>query len=48
MPLTIHIYYQGENGRARRFAEEMTASGIVERYLPDGNTGAIDQEYIRE
>ena len=30
MSLTIHIYYTGTDGNARRFAEEMMASGIVE------------------
>ena len=30
MSLTIHIYYTGTNGNARRFAEEMVTSGIVE------------------
>ena len=29
MAVTVNIYYTGENGNARRFAEEMTASGIV-------------------
>ena len=29
MAITIHIYYSGENGAARKFAEEMTAQGIV-------------------
>ena len=30
MPITIHIYYAGAIGNARRFAEEMIASGIVD------------------
>ena len=29
MAITVNIYYTGINGNARRFAEEMTASGIV-------------------
>lgn len=29
MAITINIYYTGTNGNARRFAEEMTARGIV-------------------
>ena len=29
MSLTIHLYYTGHNGSARRFAEEMTATGVV-------------------
>ena len=30
MGLTIHIHYTGTDGNARRFAEEMMASGIVD------------------
>lgn len=29
MSITVNLYYTGKNGSARRFAEEMTASGIV-------------------
>lgn len=31
MSLTINIYYSGENDNARKFAEEMISSGIVEK-----------------
>ena len=31
MSLTVNIYYTGSNGSARKFAEEMTASGLVEK-----------------
>ena len=31
MSLTINIYYSGSDGNARKFAEEMTSSGIVRR-----------------
>ncbi len=31
MSLTVNIYYTGKNGNARRFAEEMVASGLVEQ-----------------
>lgn len=27
--ITIHIFYTGQNGSARAFADEMTASGLV-------------------
>ncbi len=27
--ITVNLYYRGENGNARRFAEEMEASGIA-------------------
>ena len=30
MSITVNIYYTGTNGSARRFAEEMIASGIVD------------------
>lgn len=29
MSITINLYYTGKNGAARKFAEEMVASGIV-------------------
>lgn len=29
MSITVNIYYSGENGAARRFAQEMLASGTV-------------------
>ncbi len=44
MSLTIHIYYRGEQGRARRFAEEMTASGIVDRIR--ARAGNLRYEYF--
>ena len=31
MSLVVNIYYKGENGNARKFAEEMISSGIVDR-----------------
>ena len=31
MEITIHIYYTGQNGSARKFADEMVKSGIVDR-----------------
>ena len=31
MSLIINIYYTGKNGSARKFAEEMTKSGLVNR-----------------
>ena len=29
MAVTVNIYYRGENGSARKFAEEMVSSGVV-------------------
>ena len=31
MSLVINIYYTGENGNARKFAEEMISSGLVDK-----------------
>lgn len=31
MSLVVNIYYKGENGNARRFAEEMISSGVVDK-----------------
>ncbi len=38
--ITIHIHYTGHNGSARKFAEEMTASGTVDKIRAEsGNLG---------
>ncbi len=38
MAITINIYYQGVNGSAKRFAEEMVTSGVVRDIrAEDGN-----------
>lgn len=29
MAITVNIYYTGKNGNAKKFAEEMVASGVV-------------------
>ncbi len=40
MNLIINIYYKGENGNARKFAEEMVNSGIVQEVRNEkGNLG---------
>ena len=31
MSLVVNIYYTGKNGSAKKFAQEMVASGIVDR-----------------
>lgn len=31
MSITVNLYYTGRDGAARRFAEEMVASGLVDR-----------------
>lgn len=30
MPITIHIYYTGKNGNAKKFAEEMMQRGKIQ------------------
>ena len=38
MSITVNIYYTGENGNAKKFAEEMEASGIAAAIrAEDGN-----------
>jgi len=40
MSLTINIYYTGKNGSAKKFANEMISSGLVDRVrAEDGNRG---------
>lgn len=44
MAITVNIYYSGVNGNARKFAEEMISSGVVEDIrAEDGN---IRYEYF--
>ena len=44
MPITINIYYRGKNGNAKKFADEMISSGIVnEIRAAEGN---IRYEYF--
>lgn len=42
--ITINIYYHGENGSARKFAEEMTKSGIVDAIRAEN--GNLRYEYF--
>jgi quinol monooxygenase YgiN len=44
MSITINIYYTGRNGSARTFAEEMTASGLVEAIRAEA--GNLRYEYF--
>ncbi len=44
MNLTINIYYTGENGNARKFAEEMEQSGTVA--LIRAEDGNLKYEYF--
>jgi len=31
MSITVNLYYKGQNGNARKFAEEMVSRGIVDK-----------------
>ena len=44
MSFTINIYYKGENGSAKKFANEMISSGIVEEIR--NKQGNIRYEYF--
>ena len=44
MSLIINIYYNGENGNARKFANEMISSGIVDRVRSE--EGNLRYEYF--
>lgn len=44
MSITINIYYTGENGAAKKFAEEMTESGTVEAIRAE--EGNLRYEYF--
>ena len=44
MALTIHIYYTGSGGNARKFAEEMTRSGLADRI--SAQPGNLSYEYF--
>ena len=45
MSITVNIYYSGENGNARKFAEEMVASGTVDKIR--GEKGNLRYEYFQ-
>lgn len=42
--ITVNIYYSGEGQNARRFAEEMTSAGVVERIRAE--EGNLRYEYF--
>ncbi|MBO6231477.1 MAG: antibiotic biosynthesis monooxygenase [Ruminiclostridium sp.] len=45
MSITVNIYYSGENGNARKFAEEMVASGTVDKIRSE--KGNLRYEYFQ-
>ena len=44
MAITINIYYSGTNGNAKKFAEEMITSGIVDEIRVEA--GNLKYEYF--
>ena len=44
MAITINIYYMGKNGNAKKFAEEMISSGIVDEIRKE--EGNLRYEYF--
>ena len=44
MSFTINIYYKGENGSAKKFANEMISSGVVEEIR--NKKGNLRYEYF--
>ncbi|MDE5604082.1 MAG: antibiotic biosynthesis monooxygenase [Eubacterium sp.] len=44
MAVTVNIYYSGVNGNARKFAEEMVSSGIVDDIR--AQNGNLKYEYF--
>lgn len=44
MAITINIYYSGKNGNARKFADEMISSGIVDKIRAE--KGNLKYEYF--
>ena len=44
MSITINIYYSGKNKNARKFAEEMSSSGIVDAIRAE--SGNLRYEYF--
>ena len=44
MAFTVNIYYTGRDGGARKFAEEMRSSGLVERIRAE--KGNLRYEYF--
>ncbi len=44
MSITVNLYYMGENGKARMFAEEMEKTGVAERIREE--EGNLRYEYF--
>ena len=46
-PITMNLYYTGENGSARKFMEEMESSGTASAIRAEEDLTAKDAKYIR-
>lgn len=44
MAITVNLYYTGTNGSAKKFAEEMTSSGVVQAIREE--KGNLKYEYF--
>ena len=44
MAITVNLYYTGENGNARKFAEEMISFGTVQKIREE--KGNLKYEYF--
>ena len=44
MAITVNIYYRGEGGSARKFAEEMVSGGVVKKIRAEA--GNLRYEYF--
>ena len=44
MSITVNLYYTGENGNARKFAEEMERTGVADRIRAEN--GNLRYEYF--
>lgn len=44
MAVTVNIYYSGANGAAKKFAQEMTASGVIRDIRAEN--GCLRYEYF--
>ena len=44
MAITVNLYYTGENGAARKFAQEMKTTGVVDKIRKE--SGNLRYEYF--
>ena len=44
--ITVNLYYTGENGSARRFAEEMESSGTADKIRAEEGNVRYDKKLL--